>query len=79
MTDKDGVVVSRSKKEVVSVTLGPPDPELFEVPADYVERTPSEVYRLDAERAGRAICEECGTNQFLQNADLKYHARRNGG
>jgi len=54
---KDGSML-RNVKRVVDVAKGEPDERLFEIPSDYVERSPSEVF---AERARfeKRNCPEC--------------------
>lgn len=68
----DGAVKGRNRREAESVALGSPDLALFEIPEDYVERTPSEIYRMDRRRAGKTVCRECGTETVLRNADVRY-------
>jgi hypothetical protein len=40
-TTRDGGVATRSA-ETVAVAVGEPSPDLFRIPTDYVERSPSE-------------------------------------
>ncbi len=47
--------------EVVSVQLGTPDPKYFQVPLNYKERTPSELFAEEAKRRGDLKCTKCDT------------------
>lgn len=55
----DGTRLGSTITEVTSVTLGEPDPLLFEIPEDYVERAPSAVFAERARLEGRD-CQNCG-------------------
>lgn len=48
-----GQEVSHTTSDVISITSGDPPAGLFEVPANYVERKPSEVMALRAEKLGQ--------------------------
>jgi len=50
--DASGKVTDLSDDSVISVSRGEPSADLFSIPADYVERPPSEVERLNAEKTG---------------------------
>jgi hypothetical protein len=78
LVDVDGKVKSRKTVEAISVRLGEPDPTMFEVDSSYTERIPSEIYRMESERQGKEVCAECGTEQFLDNADQRYHQKKGG-
>jgi hypothetical protein len=55
---ESGQPVGRTTITVVSITIGDPPGELFEVPGNYAERKPSEVMALRAEKEGRP-CPTC--------------------
>ena len=61
-------------REVQSVVTGEPDPELFDVPASYTERSPSDVVSETARLKG-VPCSDCGRD-FLIRADQKYQQNR---
>jgi len=50
--DASGNVTDLSDDSVISVSCGEPSADLFSIPADYVERPPSELERLNAEKTG---------------------------
>jgi len=50
--ETDGSLKPSVEKTVVSLTLGEPDPRLFDEAAGYVERKPSEMINLYAEKIG---------------------------
>lgn len=57
-------------REVKTVVTGEPDPGLFDVPANYTERSPSEVAAETARLKG-IPCSDCGRD-FVIRADEKY-------
>ena len=61
--------------EVVSITFGDPPAELFEVPANYTERKPSELMALRAQKLGKqrpAYLQQTGPK-----LDAAYDSRHN--
>ncbi|HYM13825.1 MAG TPA: hypothetical protein VEU62_24005 [Bryobacterales bacterium] len=52
-----GDATARFELSAVSVTVGSPDPALFEVPASYTEGSPSQLANASAARMGRAVPE----------------------
>ncbi|MBM3789103.1 MAG: hypothetical protein FJW35_02005 [Acidobacteria bacterium] len=56
---EDGSIRARTVREAVRILRGEPNPLLFEIPEDYVERSPSEVY-AEMERIGLQQCPACG-------------------
>jgi hypothetical protein len=69
----DGSRKPRSVREAASVILGEPDPKLFEIPGDYVERPPGEAEReLAIRNSGSWAYPSYG----FQRLDEKYHGNR---
>lgn len=50
---ESGQKIGSTASEVVSITFGDPPGELFDVPANYTERKPSELMALHAEKLGK--------------------------
>lgn len=73
--DPQGKVTSRMTKVVKSLRHGDPTDNLFVVPDEYQERTPSEVLLLTAQARGESLTAECERNT-ANRADQKYHARK---
>ena len=69
--DANQSIVVREVSEVSRVVLGEPDPALFTLPANYVERNPSEVYAAEAARLGDENCVRC-PRPMLSNSDSLY-------
>lgn len=65
----DGSRKPRSVREAASVVLGEPDPKLFEIPADYAERPPSEAEREMAIRTSQPWAQP---SHFSQRLSEKY-------
>ncbi len=61
-------------REVQTVVTGEPASELFDVPANYAERSPSEVVSETARLKG-IPCSDCG-QEFVGRADQKYQQNR---
>lgn len=68
----DGSRKPRSVREAASVVLGEPDPKLFEIPADFVERPPSEAEKEMAIRNSQPWVQP---SYFAQRLDEKFFGK----
>lgn len=73
--DANNSIVVREVSEVSKVVLGEPDPVLFTLPADFVERSPSEVYAGEAAQLGDEKCLRC-PRPMLTNSDSLYFTKK---
>jgi hypothetical protein len=51
--------------QVAALTVGEPDPGLFQIPTDYVERSPSEVFQ-EAARLRGGECADCASRHRIR-------------
>jgi len=51
--DTTGTIDGKYELQGVSLTAGPPAPRLFDLPADYAEMSPSQMYVAIAQKSGR--------------------------
>ena len=65
----DGTLQAVAEETTVSVTLGEPSPELFEIPSNHTEHSPIEVMRL---LAGPEGCEDCINTEAWQKREQAY-------
>lgn len=72
--DEKGVLRGTSITEVMEVTAGPPPRQLFAVPAELQEMTPSEVMAAQNRLQG-IECTDC-SRKAVENADRFYFAHR---
>lgn len=63
---------ARTTDEVTSLTVGHPDASLFAIPANYVERSPSEAMSERASREGKA-CSRCASMQAIDSVYSSRH------
>jgi hypothetical protein len=78
LATKDGMTYSsRIEKEVTQVTIGDPDPALFAIPAQYTERSPSEIMAEAARRRGKPNCDNCNSKTAAMLDDA-YRKRKGG-
>ncbi|MGO9211463.1 MAG: hypothetical protein ACLP2H_15210 [Terriglobales bacterium] len=73
-----GETIGKFRYEALKVTLGPPASELFAIPADYAEKSPSQMYQAYLDTVGdaqRPIPE--GFRKTLEREDQRYFASRN--
>lgn len=75
LTDAHGTVIHREVAEVVQVEVGEPDPRLFALPDDFIERSPSEAYFAEAVRLGDKKCVKCQSST-LSNSDRLYYNQK---
>lgn len=75
VVDANGKLVVREMQEVVNVTLGEPNPALFTIPDDFLEKKPSEAYATEAARLGDPECKTCSSRN-LGIADDRYVRNR---
>ena len=68
----DGPFFMLEEIVVTSVTPGDPDAALFEIPANYVERSPGEVQAEYARRYNVSTVDQCDTT----TVDAAYHTSR---
>jgi hypothetical protein len=70
----DGEIAARTVKEAVEILRGEPDPSLFSIPDNFIERSPSEVY-AEIEKLRNGKCPGCG-DKALRDALLDGVYRR---
>jgi hypothetical protein len=70
----DGSLGSSSIEEVTNLSLGTPERSIFEIPANYQERSPSSVMERARELKGQARCEDCKAGN--RKLDEVYQASR---
>ncbi len=70
----NGALTGSTVEEVIAVTVGTPDPELFQIPSDYTERTPSEAMAERAAILGKE-CTYC--DHAKETPDKAYWSRHN--
>ncbi len=64
----DGVLIPQQVREVISLIPGEPDPSLFQIPANYVERSPMEVSAEFERRTGKQAVGSSRTANALEDA-----------
>lgn len=74
LNDPKAGVTLRNTKEATSIILGEPAENLFLIPTDYAERSPSQVMAAEAESMGRP-CATCGS-AIAKIADQRYAAAK---
>lgn len=73
----DGRIGGRNALETISIVLAEPDAGLFEIPAHYSERAPSEVMAERDRRVSDGSCALCITPaRHREEIDRQYHAAR---
>jgi len=75
--DDTGTLTGKFEIQPVTVTVGTPDPKLFEIPEDYAELSPSEAaeaHRTNAGGSGRTVPEKM--LQRLAKEDREYFSNR---
>jgi hypothetical protein len=71
-----GKEIARTVETVVSVTEGQPDPSHFQIPAGYVERSPSEAMAEAARRYPKIMEIQCGPCQNTRLDEAYFHHQR---
>jgi hypothetical protein len=74
---KDGKELQRTLSSFTHVAEGEPDPSLFEVPQNYVERPPSAVMAEASRRHPKAAALNCGTCSQASKDEVYIHAQKN--
>jgi hypothetical protein len=73
-----GETMGEFRSETVKITVGPPAPELFAVPQDYAEKSPSQMYQAYLQQVGdstRQMPESM--RKRLEREDQRYFASHN--
>jgi hypothetical protein len=64
----DGSLRARNTDEVISLTLGEPNPDLFSVPAEYTERPPAQALSEVDRRKGQECVGDCQSGRATLNS-----------
>ena len=74
--ESNGKITGHFEIQATKVTLGTPDPRLFELPDDYLERSPSQMHaELTQNRDMDPVAAyPVGTNERLAREDQRYFA-----
>lgn len=73
--DNTGNITGHFEIQAVKVTVGTPNPKLFEVPQDYAEKSPSQMYEAliaKFDNHGRPVSENM--RRTLERKDQEYYA-----
>lgn len=72
--DKTGNITGHFEMQTMKVAMGPPAPKLFQVPQDYVENSPSQMYDALIAKFGNAgsVCQNM--RRTMERSDEQYFA-----